>query len=375
MAGIYIHIPFCKKACHYCDFHFSTNLRAKNDLVNAIAKEIALRKEYLTTPAIETIYFGGGTPSLLNESELEIIFNAIHKNFQLEAGAEITLEANPDDITPAKINLLKQFPFNRISIGIQSFYGPHLKWMNRAHNETEAVNSVKIAQDGGFNNITIDLIYSIPSSSHQVWENDLTMATKLRVQHISAYSLTIEPKTVFGKQQENGKLPGQDEDFMATQYEMLIEYLSQNNFEQYEISNFSLPGFYARHNSNYWNRKNYLGLGPSAHSFNGHTRQWNISSNALYISSIDIGKVPATIENLTATDLVNEYLLTSLRTKWGADINEIEKIKNVNFLQINNSTIEKYIKTEMLNLDKNILTLTEKGKLLADGITADLFLI
>ncbi len=374
MSGIYIHIPFCKKACYYCDFHFSTNLNLKKDLALAIANEIALQKDYLKSSKIETIYFGGGTPSLLNEEEIEIIFNAIYKNFIIDDDAEITLEANPDDLSKEKLIILKKYPFNRLSIGVQSFYEPHLKFMNRAHNSSEAYISVINSQNAGFDNITIDLIYSVPHHDHTIWENDLQKAVELNIQHISAYSLTIEPKTVFGKQLKNGKIAPLDEEFSAKQFEILVKYLSENNFEQYEISNFCLPDKYARHNSNYWRRKNYLGLGPSAHSFNGATRQWNVSNNNEYVSSIKKNILPFTIEHLSTTDQINEYLLTCLRTKWGIDINEIEKISEINFYKKNKYLIENYIISGHLTLNNNIITLTQKGKLLADEITLHLFL-
>ena len=374
MSGIYIHIPFCKKACHYCDFHFSTNLNLKKDMALAIANEIGLQKNYLKSKNIETIYFGGGTPSLLNEEEFEIIFKAIYKNFIIDIDAEITLEANPDDLSKEKLNILKKYPFNRLSIGVQSFYEPHLKFMNRAHTSSEAYSSVINAQNAGFDNITIDLIYSVPHHDHSIWENDLQKAVELNIQHISAYSLTIEPKTVFGKQLKNGKITPIDEEFSAKQFEILVEYLSENNFDQYEISNFCLPDKYARHNSNYWKRKNYLGLGPSAHSFNGETRQWNVSNNKEYINSIKNNLLPFTIEHLSTTDQINEYLLTSLRTKWGTDINEIEKISGINFYKKNQIVIENYIISDHLTLNNNIITLTQKGKLLADEITLQLYI-
>jgi len=374
VSGIYIHIPFCKKACHYCDFHFSTNLNLKKDMALAIANEIGLQKNYLKSKNIETIYFGGGTPSLLNEEEFEIIFKAIYKNFIIDIDAEITLEANPDDLSKEKLNILKKYPFNRLSIGVQSFYEPHLKFMNRAHTSSEAYSSVINAQNAGFDNITIDLIYSVPHHDHSIWENDLQKAVELNIQHISAYSLTIEPKTVFGKQLKNGKITPIDEEFSAKQFEILVEYLSENNFDQYEISNFCLPDKYARHNSNYWKRKNYLGLGPSAHSFNGETRQWNVSNNKEYINSIKNNLLPFTIEHLSTTDQINEYLLTSLRTKWGTDINEIEKISGINFYKKNQIVIENYIISDHLTLNNNIITLTQKGKLLADEITLQLYI-
>ncbi|RYZ89566.1 MAG: radical SAM family heme chaperone HemW, partial [Moraxellaceae bacterium] len=267
MAGIYLHIPFCKQKCHYCDFHFSTSLVRKADMVQAIAKEIELQKEYLKGQEVSTIYFGGGTPSLLLEEELHLLLNSLHRNFSIAQNPEITLEANPDDINPASLKNMAAAGINRLSIGIQSFHEPHLQLMNRAHNATEAANCVKLAQNAGFQNISIDLIYGVPAPDHDIWMRDLQKAFSLQVQHISSYALTIEPKTAFGRWAATGKFTGGTEDFVAEQFEILLEQMQANGFEQYEISNFCRPGFYSRHNSNYWRGVPYLGLGPSAHSF------------------------------------------------------------------------------------------------------------
>ncbi|MDQ3290617.1 MAG: radical SAM family heme chaperone HemW, partial [Bacteroidota bacterium] len=268
MAGIYIHVPFCKQACHYCDFHFSTSLRRKQEVVQAICQEIKLQQNYLSNQELQTIYLGGGTPSLLTKIELENIFNTLHKFFKISPNAEITLEANPDDLTATKIQELKQSPVNRLSIGLQSFHNPHLRLMNRAHSAAESLTSVQLALDAGFNNITVDLIYGIPAQDHAIWAKDLDQVIALQVPHVSAYALTIEPKTALGNWTKKGKFIPSEDEFVATQFEMLLTKMQEHGYEQYEISNFSLPGWESRHNSNYWKGIPYLGIGPSAHSFN-----------------------------------------------------------------------------------------------------------
>lgn len=376
LSGLYIHIPFCKQACHYCDFHFSTNLKLKNQSVAAIAKEIALQKDYLgKAPLIETVYFGGGTPSLLNETDLEDIFEAIYKHFAIVASPEITLEANPDDLTEQKLQMLKAFPVNRFSIGIQSFYEPHLSYLNRAHNAQEARACVNSAQDAGFNNISIDLIYAIPHPDHSVWENDLNTALQLNIQHISAYCLTIEQRTAFGKWLRTGKMQAIDEEYSAHQFLHLIHTLEANGFEQYEISNFALPGYYARHNSNYWKKQPYLGVGPSAHSFNRYTRQFNVSNNVQYIKAIENNTLPCTIETLTLADQVNEYIMTSLRTKWGCNLDEIKKWSGLDIRKNNKLYLAHCLDRNLVTLKNEVLCLTEAGKLIADQIASDLFVV
>lgn len=376
MSGLYIHIPFCKQACHYCDFHFSTNLNTKTQLVSAFAKELALQKEYLGNNTIlETIYFGGGTPSLLTEAELSDIFEAINKYFSITAYPEITLEANPDDLTTQKLSQLKKSPVNRFSIGIQSFHEPHLRYLNRAHNAQEARDCVKKAQDAGFNNISIDLIYAIPHSDHSVWEQDMATALQLNIQHISAYCLTIENRTAFGKWLHTGKIQAIDEEYSAQQFISLIHTLQNNGFEQYEISNFSLPGHEARHNSNYWKKQPYLGIGPSAHSYNGSTRQFNIASNAQYIKSLEKDRVPYTLETLTIADQVNEYIMTSLRTKWGCNLENIKNWAGIDIQASNKIYLADCLKRNLITLENEVLKLTESGKLVADQIASDLFVV
>jgi oxygen-independent coproporphyrinogen-3 oxidase len=373
MAGIYIHIPFCKQACHYCDFHFSTSLKNKDAFLNVLKKEIQLQKDYLETKSISTIYFGGGTPSLLSEKELMHIFGTLNDHFSISSNAEITLEANPDDLTKEKIKELKKTPINRLSVGIQSFYDADLKLMNRVHNSSEALSTVKLSQDRGFDNISIDLIYGIPTLTHDKWRNNLQTAFALNVKHISAYCLTVEPKTALADFVRSGKIKNVDELHSSEQFEIMLEATHNTDFVQYEISNFCKDGFYSKHNSNYWLKENYLGLGPSAHSYNGTSRQWNISNNALYIQSLEKGELNYEKENLTVIQRYNEYILTSLRTIWGTDLKYIEQNFGNNFLVHSLKEAEKYISAENVLHKENKLFLTDKGKLLADKIASDLF--
>ena len=370
---LYLHIPFCKQACHYCDFHFSTNLSAKTDMVGAICREVELQKDYLPSRNLETIYFGGGTPSLLTTSELGQIFETIHRFFDVQQGAEITLEANPDDLSSLKMKELKRF-INRLSIGIQSFHEPHLRFMNRAHNAMEAENCVKIAQAAGIENLSIDLIYGV-SAEAAVWQADLEKATTLNVPHISAYCLTIEEKTAFGEWLKKGRLVAVDEEAAAQQFEMLTTHLTAFGYEQYEIASFARAGQYARHNSSYWKRHSYLGVGPSAHSFNGTSRQHNVANNMQYIKSLQQSKTPFSVENLTVFDQINDYLLTSLRTVWGCDLGVIRQIGGNDWEITQKTTIEGFIKEDWLRLESDVLYLTPKGKLFADRISSDLFLV
>jgi oxygen-independent coproporphyrinogen-3 oxidase len=376
LSGLYIHIPFCKQACHYCDFHFSTNLQTKQQLIEAICKEINLQKNYLGKAAtLQTIYLGGGTPSLLDEKELNSIFQTIHKFFTVALQAEITLEANPDDMTAEKLNMLKNSPVNRLSIGIQSFYEPHLQYMNRAHRAQEAADCVKQAQDAGFSNISIDLIYGIPHPDHSVWETDLHTAINLHIQHISAYCLTIEKDTAFGNWLRKGKIRPVEEEFSIEQFALLTSTLASAGFEQYEISNFALPGYYSKHNSNYWKKQTYLGIGPSAHSYNGHTRQYNVANNVKYIKALENATIPASVEELSVADQVNEYILTSLRTKWGCDLKEVTCLHGIDLRKKNAAYIEYCLLRNLITIEADVLKLTPAGKLLADQIASDLFIV
>jgi oxygen-independent coproporphyrinogen III oxidase len=374
LSGIYIHIPFCKQACYYCDFHFSTNLSLKEEMVEMICSEIEQRSSYLSGNPIETLYFGGGTPSLLSQKELERIFNTIQKQFTLVEACEITLEANPDDLNEKTIAILNSSPVNRLSIGVQTFNEGHLKYLNRVHTKEASLNCIKAVQDKGFSNINIDLIYGIPSSDHSIWENDLQITTGLDLQHISSYCLTIEAGTVFGKRLQKKEMPDADEEFNAVQFEMMSETLTKNNFEHYEISNFSKPKLHSRHNSSYWQGKHYLGIGPGAHSFNGEEREFNISHNANYISSVKKRQLPSNIEKLSDKDKINEYIMISLRTKWGCDLQKLKALSN--FLLDEQMRKIGIYEEKGLVINKNgILILSSKGKLLADKIISDLFLV
>jgi len=388
MAGIYIHIPFCKQACHYCDFHFSTSLKNKDSFLKALKKEIVLQKAYLSPSdhpqilsgwkgekEVKSVYFGGGTPSLLSQIDLMDIFETLNKHFEISPDAEITLEANPDDLTSKKIKELSDTPVNRLSIGIQSFFDEDLKLMNRAHNPQEALYAVKASQDKGFENITIDLIYGIPMLTNEKWKHNLHTAFDLEVKHISSYCLTVESKTALAHLVKQGKIKNVDEQQSADQFEIMLDEMRKNNFIQYEISNFCKSNFFSLHNSNYWLKEHYLGLGPSAHSYNGSSRQWNISNNALYIQSIEKNKLPFEEEILTVSQHYNEYVLTTLRTMWGTDLEYIEERFGKDYLHYCNNEAEKYILSKEIKMEANKLFLTDKGKLFADKIASNLFFV
>jgi len=373
MAGIYIHIPFCKQACNYCDFHFSTSLKMKSSFVAALLMEIELRKSVFENQSIESIYLGGGTPSLLNASELTLIFEKLASSFSISPDAEITLEANPDDLTFEKIQELKTTPVNRLSIGIQSFRDADLKFMNRAHTSSEALSSINMCKEAGFTNLTIDLIYGTPGMDENAWLENLQIAFKLNIPHISSYALTVEEKTALHYQILANKTPELDEQQSALQFEILMAEMKNNGYEQYEISNFCKPNSYSRHNSSYWKKDNYLGLGPSAHSFLGDKRLWNVSNNGKYIKSLEKGILPLQEECLTVRDRYNEYVMTSLRTKWGCSLQVIETDFSLEFANYFKEEIKSYVVQGYVNLEMEVYYLTESGKLLADRIASDLF--
>ncbi|MPR32873.1 radical SAM family heme chaperone HemW [Salmonirosea aquatica] len=371
---LYVHIPFCRQACHYCDFHFSTSLRDKGTLVQAIASEIRLQKDYLPGRVLQTVYFGGGTPSLLTESELALLLETIGTHFQLRPDAEITLEANPDDLSEGTLRTLASQGINRLSIGIQSFHDPHLRFMNRAHSAEEAERSVKSAQDIGITNLTADLIYAIPSADDSLLQRDIEKMLSLEIDHISAYCLTIEPKTVFGNWVKSNKIQPIDDEYAAGQFELLMGTLQQHGFDQYEISNFARNQKYSLHNSAYWQRRPYLGVGPSAHSYNGASRQYNIANNAAYVREIAKSKLPFTLETLTPADQVNEYLLTGLRTRWGCRLELLQVLSNGQFLAQMGEEIFRLSEVGWLCSKDGVLLLTEKGKLFADRVAGSLFI-
>lgn len=375
MSGIYIHIPFCKQACYYCNFHFSTQLKTMDEMVNAICHEIELRHSYLAETELQSIYFGGGTPSLLSNAHLSQIFEIIKKYFTIAKGAEITLEANPDDLTEEKLLALKQTPINRLSIGVQSFFDTDLKWMNRAHNANQAQQAIAFAKQIGFYNITIDLIYGTPGLTNQNWLKNIETAIGLGVNHVSSYALTVEPKTALASFIEKGKYNETNDEQAAEQFDVLVNTLTENGFIHYEISNFGKAGFLAVHNSNYWKGKHYLGIGPSAHSFNTKSRSWNVANNQQYIKALQSNYCEATEEILSFNDQINEYIMTGLRTIWGCDLKYIEtQFGAEQVLRIIKSA-EKFIAKQLLTIENNVLKTTAKGKFLADGLAADLFII
>ena len=375
MAGIYLHIPFCKQACNYCDFHFSTSMKMKVDFVKAIIQEIELRKDVFANKFISSIYFGGGTPSLLSKEELDMIFEKLYKSFTIDADAEITLEANPDDLNFDKILQLKDTPINRLSIGVQSFRDEDLKYMNRAHTAIEALNSIKMAQDLGFQNITIDLIYGTPGMSNEDWKYNLRKSFALNLPHISSYALTVEEKTPLYYQILKKNIGPVDEQQSADQFKILMDEMLSYGYEQYEISNFCKDNSYSKHNSSYWKKDHYLGLGPSAHSYFGNSRLWNVSNNVKYIKALSASQLPLVKENLNTQDMYNEYVMTSLRTKWGCSLIEIEKDYSRSYLNYFKVQIKGHEMNGYIIENKGVYTLSEKGKLIADRITSDLFVI
>lgn len=368
MAGIYLHIPFCKQACHYCNFHFSTQTKHIDAFVDALVKEIQQRHSYLDEEKISTIYFGGGTPSLLSENHLGKLFDSINSNFNVNSGAEITLESNPDDLSKDKLEILNRVGVNRLSIGIQSFIERDLKQMNRAHSVTEADSSVKRAQDMGFENITIDLMYGLPRLSNVEWKENVQKAIDLQVPHISSYCLTLEEKTALNHFVSKGKIEMVGDETTEQQFLSLINMLQNNEFEHYEISNFAKEGFISKHNSAYWLGEKYLGLGPSAHSFDGKNRGSNLSNNPQYISKINNNESCFELEELTPENKFNEYIMTRLRTKWGVSLLELEQI----FPQFN-IKLTSIMNKGWVKIDKEICTLTPEGKLMADQAALELF--
>ena len=371
LAGIYIHIPFCKQACHYCNFHFATSLHYKEDLMKALLKEITLQKGFLDNETVETIYFGGGTPSLLSIEDLHAIISTLNKNFKVTDTAEITFEANPDDITEEKLIEWKKAGITRLSIGVQSFFEEDLKWMNRAHNAGQAILSLHLAIKY-FDNITIDLIYGLPDLTNEKWKQNVDTAISLGIPHLSCYALTVEPKTPLDKMIKLNKSKDINPDKQSEQFLLLMEWLAEADYEQYEISNFAKPEYRSRHNSSYWQGKKYLGLGPSAHSFNGKERQWNISNNNAYINSINENKIPSEKEILTETQRINEYIMTSLRTMEGLKFEHIQFTEVMTKVELLKKS-QRFINSGLLSFQNDTLILTIEGKLLADGIASDLF--
>ena len=374
MSGIYIHIPFCKKACHYCDFHFSTSLKKKDEMVLALAKEIALRKSEFNDEIVETIYFGGGTPSILEISDIRLLIDTVYQNYKVIENPEITVEANPDDLTETRIIELSQNKINRLSIGIQSFFEDDLKLMNRAHNSAEAKKCLEIATQY-FDNISIDLIYGVPNMSNEKWLQNIETALSFNVPHISSYALTVEPKTALHSFIQKGIIPPTDDEVAQEHFHLLVDKLEENGFIHYELSNFGKTTYFSKNNSSYWLGKKYIGIGPSAHSYNGISRSWNISNNTLYLKSIAENILPSETETLTKTDRYNEYVMTGLRTIWGISLDRIEREFGKTYLNYLNKQSYNYIEDHFLFVDDNILRTTKTGKFLSDGIASDLFML
>jgi len=379
MSGIYIHIPFCKQACHYCDFHFSTQMGKKEAMVHAIAQELELRKSEVHD-AVETIYFGGGTPSVLSHEEIEHLIQTVYDNYKVVDDPEITLEANPDDLVSSRakskdlFSTYKDVGINRLSIGIQSFFEEDLKLMNRAHNAREAEQCITEATKH-FDNITIDLIYGIPGMDNRRWRANIQKALDFRLPHISSYALTVEPRTALKKFIEKELIPDVDDEQAQEQFHILVDMLEAEGFVNYEISNFGKPGFFSQNNTAYWLGKTYLGVGPSAHSFDGKQRSWNIRNNPTYLKKITKGELPLEIETLSTTDRYNEYVMTGLRTIWGVDLDRVSSDFGAMYLKYLNQQAAKFLEQGLLMVEEGRLLTTKKGKFLADGIASDLFML
>ena len=374
MAGVYFHIPYCKKACHYCDFHFSTNTRTRTLMVDAMVRELQLRHKSLQDQSIETIYFGGGTPSLLSETEIRTLIHAVAQFFTIADDTEITLEANPDDLQPETLRALHRAGINRLSIGIQSFVDEHLRWMNRAHDAQQAKQCIPLAREAGFLNITADLIYGFPGLSDAQWDENISTLIALGAPHISCYSLTVEPGTALYHFVESGKQAPPDDDAQVRHFLHLVERLTKAGYEHYEVSNFALPGYRSRHNSAYWSRVPFLGIGPSAHSFTGAERCWNIANNHQYLKSIELGELPLTCEPVTHQTACNEYLLTGLRTAAGIDLNHVKTQWNYPVEERFAGYIQGLVNKGRATYNQGKLKLTTEGMLWADAIAAEFFL-
>ena len=374
MSGIYIHIPFCKQACHYCDFHFSTSLKKKDEMVLAIANELKLRKSEFENEIVETIYFGGGTPSVLQVADLRFLIETVYENYSVVENPEITIEANPDDLSEDRIIEFSQTKINRLSIGIQSFFEDDLKLMNRAHNSEEAKKCLAIATNY-FDNISLDLIYGIPGMSNEKWKKNIEIALSFGIPHISSYALTVEPKTALHKLIRTGKIEKPNDDIAQEHFSILVEQLEANDFIHYELSNFGKENYFSKNNSSYWLGKKYIGIGPSAHSYNGISRSWNVSNNSLYIKALQENQLPNEEEILTITDRYNEYIMTGLRTIWGVSLDKIEQDFGIIYTDYLMKQVQKFLNDDLVFIDENVLKPTKKGKFLTDGIASDLFML
>ena len=373
---IYLHIPFCKQKCSYCNFHFSTSFNLKDEMLLAIKKEIGLRKDELENKTIKSLYFGGGTPSVLSVDEIKSLIDEFQKYFSFDKNIEITLESNPDDLNKNFLKELSQTEVNRLSIGTQSFFDEDLRLMNRAHNASEAESSIKRAQDFGLENISIDLIYGSPTSNFEIWKENLDKTIELQVPHVSSYALTVEPKTALEKWIENGKVPAPEETEQNQEFHYMSDFLKKNGFDHYEISNFGKPGFHSKHNSAYWKSEPYLGIGPSAHSYNGSLeRSWNMANNPLYIKNINQNIIPKETEILSEKDRFNEMMMIGLRTIWGVDLNKVNQNFSSEIIDYLNKESNSKIEDGLLTIENNHLKIPEKHWFLADGIASDLFMV
>ena len=374
MSGIYIHIPFCKQACHYCDFHFSTSMKKKDAMILALANEIKLRKWEFENETVETIYFGGGTPSILQIADLRFLIDEVFKNYSVIENPEITLEGNPDDLTEDRIIELSKTKINRLSIGIQSFFEDDLKLMNRAHNAEEAIKCLEIATQY-FDTISLDLIYGIPGMTNENWKKNIEMTLSFGIPHISSYALTVEPKTALHKLIQTGKIEKPNDELAQEHFSILVEMLEANDFIHYELSNFGKENYFSKNNSSYWLGKKYIGIGPSAHSYNGISRSWNVSNNSLYIKAIQENQLPNEEETLTITDQYNEYIMTGLRTIWGVSLDKIKMDFGITYLDYLMIQVQKFLNDDLVFIEDNVLKSTKKGKFLTDGIASDLFML
>lgn len=374
MAGIYIHIPFCRQACHYCDFHFSTSMKNSEAMVAALAKEMQLRKSEFGKETVETIYFGGGTPSVLSSEAINFLIESVYQNYNVAENPEITIEANPDDLSHQRILELSHSKVNRLSIGVQSFFDDDLTMMNRAHNSAEAQKSLAEAARH-FDNISVDLIYGIPGMSDQKWQQNIETALSFGIPHISSYALTVEPKTALKKLIQAGKIAEPQDEAAQSHFQILVDTLEANGFIHYELSNFGKDNYFSKNNSAYWLGKKYIGIGPSAHSYDGISRSWNVANNSIYLKSLEENKLPSETEILSITDRYNEYIMTGLRTIWGVSLSRIESEFGKTHLDYLLRQSEKFLADHLLSIENGTLKTTKKGKFLADGIASDLFLI
>jgi len=373
---IYIHIPFCKQKCSYCNFHFSTSLNFKDEMLDAMKKEIFLRKEELQNKNLQSLYFGGGTPSVLSADEIKSLIDEVLKYFSFNNDIEITLEANPDDLNSQFLKGLANSPVNRLSIGTQSFFDEDLKLMNRAHNASEAEGSIKRAQDFGFENLSVDLIYGSPTSNLEIWKENLSKTIALEVPHISSYALTVEPKTALENWISKGKVSNPKEEEQNREFYYMIDFLKDHGFNHYEVSNFAKEGFYSRHNSAYWKYQEYLGIGPSAHSYNGNdVRSWNVANNQQYINKLNSNILAKETEILSQQDQFNEMIMIGLRTIWGVDLTSLNQKFLPNILDKFNKEIQHKIEEGILKIEDKHLKIPEKHWFMADGIASDLFIV